>query len=58
MLFEIDKELKHFRRYQAAGIFSIETIYVRRPFADNNENLTITVEGFEEDEKEMKILQS
>ena len=58
MLFEIDKELKHFRRYQAAGIFPIETIYVRRPFADNNENLTITVEGFEEDEKEMKILQS
>lgn len=50
MLFEIEKELKHSRRYRAVDDdFPVQTVYVRRPFADNNENLNIAIEGFQEE---------
>lgn len=48
MLFEVDKECKHSRRYKAAGDFILDTVYVKRPFADQNEDLVITVEGYNE----------
>ena len=52
MLFNIDKELKHSRRYRASDEdFPVETVYVKRPFADNNEDLIICIEEFNEEEE-------
>jgi len=51
MLFEVDKELKNSRRYRAAGKFPIKNVYVERPFANNNEDLVVTIEEFEEEGK-------
>jgi len=49
MLFEIDKEVKHSRRYKSNHPdFPIDTVYVKRPFADDNEDLEITIEEFDE----------
>ena len=55
MLFEVEKECKWSRRYAPVNEeFPIKSIYVSRPFANDNETLEIVIAEWEELEEEEK----
>jgi len=56
MLFEVEKECKWSRRYAPVSEeFPIKSIYVSRPFANDNETLEIVIAEWEELENKIKV---